>query len=125
MAKEIGEKSIMLANEVLGEVRIADSVIGNIAVLAAKETDGVANVLGNSTNELMNKVGVKGYQRGVKVEIIENVVSVDLALIIAYGYNIPATCKKVQDKVKASIENMTGLEVGDVNIKIAGMDLES
>ncbi|MDO4966322.1 MAG: Asp23/Gls24 family envelope stress response protein [Lachnospiraceae bacterium] len=125
MAKEIGEKSIMLANEVLGEVRIADSVIGNIAVLAAKETDGVANVLGNSANELMNKVGVKGYQRGVKVEIIENVVSVDLALIIAYGYNIPATCKKVQDKVKASIENMTGLEVGDVNIKIAGMDLES
>lgn len=125
MAKEIGEKSIMLANEVLGEVRIADSVIGNIAVLAAKETDGVANVLGNSANELMNKVGVKGYQRGVKVEIIENVVSVDLALIISYGYNIPATCKKVQDKVKASIENMTGLEVGDVNIKIAGMDLES
>lgn len=125
MAKEIGEKSIMLANEVLGEVRIADSVIGNIAVLAAKETDGVANVLGNSATELMNKVGVKGYQRGVKVEIIENVVSVDLALIIAYGYNIPATCKKVQDKVKASIENMTGLEVGDVNIKIAGMDLES
>lgn len=125
MAKEIGEKSIMLANEVLGEVRIADSVIGNIAVLAAKETDGVANVLGNSANELMNKVGVKGYQRGVKVEIVDNVVSVDLALIISYGFNIPATCKKVQDKVKASIENMTGLEVGDVNIKIAGMDLES
>lgn len=125
MAKEIGEKSIMLADEVLGEVRIADTVIGNIAVLAAKETDGVSNIYGNSTNELMNKVGVKGYQRGVKVDIIDNVVSVELVLIISYGYNIPVTCKKVQDKVKASIENMTGLEVSDVNIRISGMDFES
>ncbi len=124
MAKDVIEKSIKLADQVLGEVRIADSVIGNIAALAAKETEGVADTLGSSTNELMNKVGVKGVHRGVKIDIVENVVSVELALIMEYGYNIPATCKKVQDKVKASIENMTGLEVADVNIKIAGMDLE-
>lgn len=124
MAKDTNEKNIVISNEVLGEVRIADSVIGNIAVLAAKETEGVANVVGDSTNELMNKVGVKGFQRGVKLEIKENVVYVGLVLIMQYGYNIPATCKKVQDKVKAAIENMTGLEVADVTLRIAGMDLE-
>lgn len=124
MSKEIGDKTIKLSEQVLGEVRIADSVIANIAVLAAKETEGVANTFGNSTNEFMNKVGVKGVHRGVKADIIDNVVSVELTLIMEYGYNIPATCKKVQDKVKASIENMTGLQVSDVNIKIAGMDLE-
>lgn len=124
MAKELIEKTIKLSEQVLGEVRIADSVIGNIAALAAKETEGVADTIGSSTNEIMNKVGVKGIQRGVKIDIIDNVVSVELALIMEYGFNIPATCKKVQDKVKASIENMTGLEVSDVNIKIAGMDLE-
>lgn len=124
MTKDTTEKSLVLANEVLGEVRIADSVLANIAILAAKETEGVADVEGNSTNDLMNRVGVKGLQRGVKVEILDNVVTVKLVLIMKYGYNIPATCKKVQDKVKASIENMTGLEVGKVCLRIAGMDLE-
>lgn len=124
MAKDTNEKNIVISNEVLGEVRIADSVIGNIAVLAARETEGVANVVGDSANEFMNKVGVKGFQRGVKLEIKENVVYVGLVLIMQYGYNIPATCKKVQDKVKAAIENMTGLEVADVSLRIAGMDLE-
>lgn len=124
MAKDNSEKSLVLSSEVLGEVRIADSVIGNIAVLAAKETEGIADVVGSSTNELMNKVGVKGIQRGVKIEIIDNVVSVGLVLIMQYGFNIPATCKKAQEKVRAAIENMTGLEVKDVNLKIAGMDLE-
>lgn len=124
MSKENNDKSLVLVNEVLGEVRIADSVIGNIAVLAAKETEGVADVAGNSTNELMSKVGVKGPQRGVKIEIVDNVVSVGLVLIMQYGFNIPATCKKVQDKVKASIQNMTGLEVKEVSLRIAGMDLE-
>mgnify|MGYP000112476548 CR=1 FL=1 len=45
-------------------------------------------------------------------------------LNLEYGYSIPETCKKVQEKVKTAIENMTGLEVSDVNISIAGVALE-
>ena len=30
---------------------------------------------------------------------------------------------KVQEKVKAAIENMTGLTVADVNIRVAGVDM--
>ena len=48
----------------------------------------------------------------------------DLNLNLEYGYSIPETCKKVQEKVKTAIENMTGLEVSDVNISIAGVALE-
>ena len=48
-------------------------------------------------------------------------VIVDLAVVLAYGYNIPATCSKVQAKVKSAIENMTGLTCTDVNIRIAGV----
>lgn len=118
------EKSVQLSNEVLGEVRIADSVVANIALLAAKETEGVFDTVGNAANEIMTKVGVKSASKGVRVEIIENVVSIDLALIMQYGYNIPNTCKKVQDKVKNSIENMTGLEVSDVRIRIAGINIQ-
>ena len=118
------EKSVQLSNEVLGEVRIADSVVANIALLAAKETEGVFDTVGNAANEIMTKVGVKSASKGVRVEIIDSVVSIDLALIMQYGYNIPNTCKKVQDKVKNSIENMTGLEVSDVRIRIAGINIQ-
>lgn len=122
------EKSIQLANEevnnAMGEVRIADSVVANIAILAAKETEGVADTVGNAANEIMTKVGVKSAAKGVRVVIIDGVVSVDLALVMQYGFNIPTTCKKVQDKVKNAIENMTGLEVNDVNIRISGIAME-
>jgi len=122
--KTLSEKSVQISDEVMGEVRIADSVVSNIAVLAAKETEGVYDTAGTAANEIMNKVGVKASSKGVKVEINDGVVVVDLALVMKYGYNIPTTCKKVQEKVKSLIENMTGLEVKDVNIRISGMSLQ-
>lgn len=107
----------------VGHVHIADEVVTIIAGLAATEVDGVASMAGNITNELVSKLGMKNLSKGVKVTIIEGVVSVALALNIEYGKNIVETSKKVQEKVKSSIENMTGLEVADVNIKIASVDM--
>ena len=105
--------------EGIGEVQIADEVVTIIAGLAATEVDGVASMAGNITNELVSKLGMKNLSKGVKVEIVDSVVSVDLTL------NILETSKKVQEKVKAAIENMTGLEVADVNIHIASVDMEN
>ena len=62
--------------------------------------------------------------KGVKVIVEDGKVRVNLAILVEYGYGIPKICKLVQDKVKAAIENMTGLEVTDVNIRIAGVDME-
>lgn len=124
MAMVENEKNVQLANDVRGEVRVADSVVANIALLAAKETEGVYDTVGNAANEIMTKVGVKSQAKGVRVEIADGTVNVDLALYMQYGYNIPSTCKKVQDKVKSTIENMTGLEVKDVNIRISGINIE-
>ena len=69
---------------------------------------------GNITNELVSKLGKKNLSKGVRVTILEGVVTVDLSLNIEYGRNILETSKKVQEKVKSAIENMTGLEVADV-----------
>ena len=46
-----------------------------------------------------------------------------LRLNLKYGYNIKQTTEKVQEKVKAAIENMTGLDVADVNIRITGVEM--
>ena len=108
----------------VGEVQIADEVIAIIAGLAATEVKGVASMAGNVTNELVAKLGMKNLSRGVKVEVFDTSVSVDLALNLDYGYSIPSVCTKVQERVKSAIENMTGLSVIDVNVKIAGVNID-
>ena len=109
--------------EMIGEVRIADEVVAIIAGLAATEVDGVDSMAGNITNELVGKLGMKNLSKGVKVDVTEEHVSVDLSLNIKYGYNIPDVSERVQDRVKSAIENMTGLTVLDVNIRIAGVNI--
>ena len=79
---------------------------------------------GNITNELVGKLGMKSLSKGVKVDVLDNVACVDLNLNLEYGYNIPEICQTVQEKVKTAIENMTGLQVSDVNISIASVELE-
>lgn len=107
----------------IGEVRIADEVVAIIAGLAATEVEGVDSMAGNITNELVGKLGMKNLSKGVKVDVTEEHVSVDLSLNIKYGYNIPDVSERVQDRVKSAIENMTGLTVLDVNIRIASVNI--
>ena len=109
----------------LGEVQIADEVVAIIAGLAATEVEGVDSMAGNITNELVGKLGMKNLSKGVKVDVTEEHVSVDLSLNLKYGYNIPEVGEQVQDRVKSAIENMTGLSVLDVNIRIASVNMEN
>lgn len=108
----------------LGDVKIADEVVAIIAGLAATEVEGVAFMAGNITNELISKLGMKKLSRGVKVDVLEGVVTVSLALNLKYNYSIVDVTARVQEKVKSAIENMTGLEVADINIRVAGVEME-
>jgi uncharacterized alkaline shock family protein YloU len=94
-----------------------------IAGLAATEVEGVSAMVGNIPNEIMGKVGMKKKTKGVKIDIREGNVSVDLAVTLEYGYNITTTSNKVQEKVKSAIETMTGFTVSDVNIRIVGIKM--
>ena len=104
-------------------MKIADEVVAIIAGLAAMEVDGVSSMAGNATRELIGKLGMKSLSKGVKVDVLDGIVTVSLALNLKYGYSIKDITTKVQEKVKAAIENMTGLDVADVNIRIAGVDV--
>ena len=110
----------------IGEVKIADEVVTIIAALAATEVEGVASMGGNITNELVSKLGMKNLSKGVRVEVTEEgKIEVFVTINIAYGYAIPAVSGNVQEKVKAAIENMTGLEVSGVNVRIADVEMKS
>lgn len=125
MGKEERNEYTIHADENLGEVKIADEVVAIIAGLAAMEVDGVASMAGNATREIISRLGVKSLSKGVRVDVLEGIVTVSLNLNLKYGYSIMDISGKVQGKVKAAIENMTGLTVADVNIRIAGVEMDA
>lgn len=109
----------------LGEIQIADEVVAIVAGLAATEVEGVSSMAGNITNDLVSRLGMKNLSKGVHITMDNDEVTVDLALNIAYGYSIPVVSEKVQEKVKTAIENMTGLHVACINVRIAEVDMKA
>ncbi len=118
-------KGIRLKTDTMGEVQVADEVVAIIAGLAATEVEGVTSMGGNITKDLVSRLGIKNLSKGIRVSVEEDQVSVNLTLNIAYGYAIPEVSRKVQERVKTAIENMTGLQVADVNVRIAEVDMKA
>ena len=113
-------KSFVIKESENGGVNITDEVVAIIAGLAATEVEGVSSLAGNLTNEVISKAGMNKLSKGVKIITEEeNKVAVRLGVNISYGYEIPKICQQVQDK--NAIENMVGLEVISVDIKIASV----
>lgn len=102
-----------------GTVQIAEDVLASITGLAATEVEGVASLGGNITNDKIGHIRRKAIFRGVKVDVLEGVASVRIIINMKYGYSIPDVTRQVQERVKSALENMTGLEVSDVNVSVA------
>ena len=112
----------MTDNKKIGEVQIANEVVASIAGISASEVEGVDSMAGGITNEIAGRLGMKNPAKGVKVEVKGDTAVVDLAI---YGYSIPKISAQVQEKVAQAINSMTGLKVERVNVRIAGVSLES
>ena len=116
-------KTFQIKSDEIGDIRVSEEVVAIIAGLAATEVEGVSSMAGNITNEIVSKLGMKNLSKGIFVEVMDEEIKVDVALNIAYGYAIPEISAKVQERVKTSVENMTGLKVAVVNIRIASVDM--
>ena len=115
------ETEVTIESGVTGEVKIADDVVAVIAALAAQEVEGVGDMAGGIGKTIMAYVGMKKADKGVHVDVSDGVVRTDISITVKYGYSIPTVSRQVQEKVKGAIENMTGLRVADVNIRVAGV----
>lgn len=109
----------------LGSIRIADEVVEVIAGLAASEVEGVVGMSGGLVGDLANMLGRnKNLSKGVKVEVGEHEVAVDLFIVVEYGVSIPDVALNVQEAVKEAIESMTGLKVVEANVHIQGVNFK-
>lgn len=104
-----------------GSIRIANEVVAIIAGIAATEIKGVAGMSGGVVDGIAELLKKKNLSKGVKVEVGEKEVAVDLYVIIEYGTKIPDVAYAIQESVAKAIESMTGKHVVEVNVHIQGI----
>lgn len=108
-----------------GNVNISDDVIGIITSIAAAEIEGVNGLSGGFAEDIAEMFGVKNLKKGVKVDVEDDIVVVDLNIIVDFGIKIPDVAWQVQESVKNAIETMTGLACKEVNIHVQGINMNS
>ncbi|MBQ9279806.1 MAG: Asp23/Gls24 family envelope stress response protein [Clostridia bacterium] len=104
-------------------IKIAEEVVAKIAGIAASEVKGVYGMNGGFVEGISEILGKKSFSKGVKVQVGEKDATIDLFIIVEYGCRIPDIAWEIQNRVKTSVENMTGLKVLEVNIHVQGVNL--
>ena len=111
--------------EISSNLTISEDVIGIIAGLAAAEVEGVSGMTLGFVDGINQILGSnKKYSKGVKIELDNNEVVIDLFVIVKYGVKIPDVAFSIQNSVKSSVETMTGLKVRAVNINVQGVTFD-
>ena len=108
----------------LGNIRIADDVVKTIAAKAAVDVEGVYKLAGGVVDEVSQMLGQKRPTNGVKVEVGEVECSIEVYLVIKYGYKIPEVAEEVQKAVLEEVSNLTGLKVVEVNVYVQNVRME-
>lgn len=113
------------ATDSLGKVEIAPEVIEVIAGIAASEVEGVAQMRGNFASGVVERLGKKNHGKGVKVELSDEAIKVDVYCVMKFGVSIPKVAQEVQDNIRQALLNMTALEADEVNIHVVGVQFET
>ncbi len=122
--KDTGESAPLESKNREGDsVRISPEVIGIVTGIAAGEVEGIAGMSGGIVGGIAEKLGRKDFSKGIKVRLEGEMVSLDLSVVVDYGVRIMETAKKLKQKVRATVEEVTGLPVASINIHVIGINL--
>jgi uncharacterized alkaline shock family protein YloU len=124
----MGEQRVLEMNQgdnSLGKVEIAPEVIEVIAGIAASEVDGVSQMRGGFASGVVERLGKKNHGKGVRVELADEGIKVDVYCSMKFGLSIPTVAKKIQDNIREALLNMTALEAAEVNIHVVGIQFEN
>lgn len=106
-------------------IKIADDVIATIAGKAASEVAGVYSMSGGFAGGISEVFGKKSYTKGIKVDNTDKDIKIDVNIIVEYGARIPDVAYEIQNRIKKAVENMTGLNVEEVNVHVQGVNTEA
>ena len=104
-------------------IKIADDVVAVIAGVAVSEVNGVYEMSGGFAGGISEVLsGKKNLAKGIKVEVNDKTTKIDVNIIVEYGTRIPDVAFEIQNKVKKTVETMTGLSVTEVNVHVQGVN---
>ena len=126
---EENKEKVSLVENILNEeednINISEEVITTISGIAVSEISGVAEMAGGITGGITEVLsGKKNLSKGIKADAAGNNVKIDVNIIVNYGVRIPDVAFDIQNKVKQTVENMTGLKVNEVNVHVQGVNVE-
>ena len=107
----------------LGAIRVHNSVIAAIARLAALKVPGVVEMSGSFAEGLASMVSKASFDRGIKVDMEDQKINLDLHIVIAFGVRIPQVAWRIQNDVRKAIEDMTGKKIGQINVIVQGVKM--
>ena len=114
------EKYISRSDE-MGNINISTEVLAVLANAAALETEGVGGMAAGLSTDMAELVGRKIVSKGVRLTIVEERLSIDLSILVKYGYAVPDVAKAVQENVMSAVVNTSGFQVECVNVTVAGV----
>ena len=107
-------------------IQISSDVVAVIAGVAVSEVQGVSGMSGGFAGGITEVLsGKKNLAKGIKVDIEEDTAKIDVNIIVEYGSRIPDVAFEIQNRVKKSVENMTGLKVEEVNVHVQGVNTDT
>jgi len=109
----------------LGKIEIAPEVIEVIAGIAAAEVEGLYAMRGNFASGVAERLGKQTHNKGVKVELTDDGITIDLFVILNFGISIPQVAEKLQTSIRQAMKNMTALEIAEINIHVVGIQMEN
>ena len=109
----------------LGNIEVAPEVLEIIASIAATDIEGVASMRGNFASGVVERLGKKVHGKGIKTDLSDEGLAIDVYCVINYGVSIPKTALKIQEQVRQTLENMTSLQTQEVNVHITGVNFEA
>lgn len=109
----------------LGNIEVAPEVLEIIASIAVSDIDGVASMRGNFASGVVERLGKKVHGKGVKSELSDAGLMIDVYCVMNFGVSIPKTAQKIQEHVRQTLENMTSLQTQEVNVHITGVQFET
>ncbi|WP_163969961.1 Asp23/Gls24 family envelope stress response protein [Oceanobacillus halotolerans] len=109
----------------LGKVEIAPEVIEVIAGIAASEVDGISSMRGNFATGVVERFGKKSHSKGVKVELTDNGILIDVYVVLQFGMSIPQVAQKLQTNIRETLKNMTALDIDEINVHVVGVQMDA
>lgn len=106
-----------------GNICISEEVIHVMVTAAVSEVAGIAGLTNPTSTDIAEFLGLKNSTKGIRISSEDGVISIDIVILVRYGYNVSVVAKKVQEQVAAHVESMTGMKVR-VNVHVAGISFD-